>query len=367
MIEELIEANCIQIGNFRLKNGENSKYYFDMKNLISHPNLLKRIGDELYKKLPEFDIICGIPYGGLPIACYISTTYNKPLIFLRDKKKSYGMKKLIEGEYKKEDRCVVIDDVITTGNSIREVLNNLKEEINVVETAVIFNRQESNMKLKYLFCKNDVVKYRLKSIKEKKKSNLIISADIEDPQKLLDLVEKIGDYICVCKIHYDILDLDNYENNFIEEIIKLSNKFNFLIMEDRKFIDISFIVEKQYLKIKNWADLVTIHSSVSKEMVSKFCGGMLLARMSNSPYDFTIQANELAESNKDNIVGFITQKRIQKGDLVCMTPGVSLEKSKVEDQNYRDFKNIDTDFIIVGRAIYTSSDPLEKVKLFLES
>ena len=87
MIGELIEANCIQIGNFRLKNGENSKYYFDMKNLISHPNLLKRIGDELYKKLPEFDIICGIPYGGLPIACYISTTYNKPLIFFKRQEK----------------------------------------------------------------------------------------------------------------------------------------------------------------------------------------------------------------------------------------------------------------------------------------
>ena len=129
-----------------------------MKNLISHPTLLKKIGDELYKKLPDFDVICGIPYGGLPIACYISTTYNKPLIFLRDKKKSYGMGKMIEGEYKKDDRCVVIDDVITTGVSIKEVLELLKDEINVIETAVIFNRQESDMKIKYLFCKNDVIK-----------------------------------------------------------------------------------------------------------------------------------------------------------------------------------------------------------------
>ena len=40
MIDELIKANCIKIGNFKLKNGEVSKYYYDMKNLIAHPQLL---------------------------------------------------------------------------------------------------------------------------------------------------------------------------------------------------------------------------------------------------------------------------------------------------------------------------------------
>ena len=97
MIEELFQTNCIKIGNYKLKNGDYSKYYFNMKNLISYPQLLKRIGDDLYKKLPEFDIICGVPYGGLPIASYISTNYNKPLIFVRDKTKGYGMQKRIEG------------------------------------------------------------------------------------------------------------------------------------------------------------------------------------------------------------------------------------------------------------------------------
>ena len=93
MIKELIEKNCIKIGNFTLKNGETSKYYFDMKNIISYPSLLKSIGDMIYNKLGDFDIICGIPYGGLPIATYISTRYNKPLIFVRDTPKDYGTKK----------------------------------------------------------------------------------------------------------------------------------------------------------------------------------------------------------------------------------------------------------------------------------
>ncbi len=41
-------------------------------------SLFKKIGDELYKILSDFDIICGIP-------CYISTTYNKPMIYIRVK------------------------------------------------------------------------------------------------------------------------------------------------------------------------------------------------------------------------------------------------------------------------------------------
>ena len=56
LIKELIDNNCIKFGNYTLKNGEISKYYFDMKNIISNPNLLTKIGDELYKMLNDFDI-----------------------------------------------------------------------------------------------------------------------------------------------------------------------------------------------------------------------------------------------------------------------------------------------------------------------
>ena len=365
MIEELFQTNCIKIGNYKLKNGDYSKYYFNMKNLISYPQLLKRIGDDLYKKLPEFDIICGVPYGGLPIASYISTTYNKPLIFVRDKTKGYGMQKRIEGEYERNNRCIIIDDVMTTGGSIKEVKEVLINEVEIVDIAVVFNRQESDMDVKFLYCKNDVVKYRLRKIKIKKNSNLIFSADLEDPQKIIDILENHGEKIVVCKIHLDILDLDNYENNFIEEIIKLSIKHDFLIMEDRKFIDISYIVEKQYKKFKNWVDLVTVHSLVSSETLSKFSGALLITSMTTLEYSLETKALELIKSNRNNVAGFITQKRIREQDLFCMTPGISLEEKKEADQKYRNYKNVDTDFIIVGRAIYNSLNIEETIKTLL--
>ena len=149
LYQQLLAYNCIKKGKFKLKNGQYSDFYVDIKSVIAYPELVKYIGDQLYSQLDDFDIICGIPYGALPIACYISTTYNKPLIYIRDKVKDYGTKKLIEGNYKKEDRCVIIDDVLTTGFSIEKDYQILEKEINIVDKAVVVNRNK-NYKIKSL-------------------------------------------------------------------------------------------------------------------------------------------------------------------------------------------------------------------------
>jgi len=143
LYKKLIDTNCLKKGKFKLKNGQVSDHYFDIKNIISHPSLVKYIGEQLYYILDDFDIICGIPYGALPIASYISTTYNKPLIYIRDKVKGYGTKKLIEGEYKKSDRCVLIDDVLTTGGSIEKDYDILKDKVTIVDKAVVVNRNKN--------------------------------------------------------------------------------------------------------------------------------------------------------------------------------------------------------------------------------
>lgn len=361
IIKELFKTNCIKLGNFTLKSGEVSKYYYDMKNIISNPSLLKQIGDELYNLLDDFDIICGIPYGALPIATYISTQYNKPLIYIRDKQKEYGTQKMIEGEYKKEDKCVIIDDVITSGRSLEEEIEKLKDKVTIVDVAVIMNRQQNpqcSMKFKSLLYKNDITKYLLQSISESKKSKLIFSADISNCQKIIEIIKKIGKHIVACKIHSDMID--NFET-YIPELIELSIKHNFLIMEDRKFNDISYIVNMQYKKFRNWVDLVTVHSLVTNDVLSVLSGCLIVANMSNNNYNFKEKASQMAKDNKDNVVGFITQERINMNDMVCMTPGISSSNSKIDDQKYRTSDEVDTDYIIVGRAIYNSKeDEIEK-------
>ena len=57
MIEELIKTNCIKIGKWTLKNGETSKYYYDIKNIISNPSLLRDIGDKIYSITKKYELI----------------------------------------------------------------------------------------------------------------------------------------------------------------------------------------------------------------------------------------------------------------------------------------------------------------------
>ena len=155
-----------QKGSFKLKNGENSNYYFDMKNLVSYPSLLKKIGDEMYKliDMTNCDLICGVPIGALPISIYISVTYIIHMIIVRDKVKTYGSCKQIEGNYNKNSKCVIIEDVITTGGSVNNAINTLKDKVSITGVIAIINRQrgfESTITNTSLITKNDIMNYKL--------------------------------------------------------------------------------------------------------------------------------------------------------------------------------------------------------------
>jgi uridine monophosphate synthetase len=367
MICDLIKTNCIKTGKFKLKNGEYSKYYFDMKNLISYPTLLSRIGDELYKLIENCDVICGVPVGGIPVSSYISTRYNIPMIICRNSIKKYGTEKCIEGTYKKSDNCIIIDDVITSGSSINNVINLLDGKINIIGVIVIIDRQQNHIckfPVKSLYTKTDIVKYRMNNIIKNKKSRLCFSADLDCPDKILNILKDIGKYIIICKIHYDTLNIEEC-SDFKEKIIELSNDHNFLLMEDRKFSDISYIVEKQYRQFRNWIDLVTVSANVVDDTVKKLSGVLLVANMSNNTYDYTDNAIKLASNNPKHVIGFITQKRIELDGFINMTPGVKLNNEKTEDQNYNSVSDIDTDIIIVGRGIYNFDNYIEMAQKYI--
>ena len=163
MISELLETDCIKKGSFKLKSGEISNYYFDMKQLISYPSLLKKIGDKIYSILDkECDLLCGVPIGGLPICSYISINYNIPMIIVRDEKKNYGSKKQIEGNYNIKNKCIIIEDVITTGGSVQKVIDTLKNKVEIIGIISILNRQEgftTDIPYFTMFNKNDLLIY----------------------------------------------------------------------------------------------------------------------------------------------------------------------------------------------------------------
>lgn len=103
---------------------------------------------------------------------------------------------------------------------------------------------------------------QLFNIMSAKKTNLCLSVDFTVTNKILDLLERVGEHICLVKTHVDILE--DYSEDFIIQLKQLAKKYNFLILEDRKYADIGNTVSLQYskglYKVAEWADIVTVHS-----------------------------------------------------------------------------------------------------------
>jgi len=83
--------------------------------------------------------LCGVPYTALPIATVVSIDTNLPMLIRRKEQKTYGTKKLIDGEYSCGDNVIVIEDVITSGASILEtvIVSIIVSNLNVL-TNIIF-------------------------------------------------------------------------------------------------------------------------------------------------------------------------------------------------------------------------------------
>lgn len=91
----------------------------------------------------EYDLIAGIPYTALPIASIISINKKVPMIYARKEAKDYGTKKKIEGKYERGQTCVVIDDLITTGDSKFETAAPFEEEgLKVKDFIVLIDREQ---------------------------------------------------------------------------------------------------------------------------------------------------------------------------------------------------------------------------------
>lgn len=145
IIDSLLSIGAVKLGSFILKSGVKSPIYLDLRVTISYPQLLKEIATillELSNNL-VFDRIAGIPYTALPIATAFSIVSGKPMIYCRKEKKAYGTGQQIEGVWKRGERILVIDDLITNGDSKLETFQLFeKEGLKVKDSVVLIDREQ---------------------------------------------------------------------------------------------------------------------------------------------------------------------------------------------------------------------------------
>lgn len=423
---ECYKLGIIKFGRFTLKSGIESPFYVDLRPLASDPKILKRLANYLLDMLPldNFDLICGVPYAALPMATAMSLESYLPLIIKRKEAKEYGTKKMIEGIFQKGQNCLLVEDVITSGKSLLETIPEIENEgISVSDIVVVLDRQQGGKEMfeskgyrvhtlftisevcsilkeeNHLsddevtriddFLKGNVVKFeekkrptyeqklenaehsvakKLLEISIEKKSNLIASADVITTQELLDFAEKVGPHIVALKTHIDIVtDFD--PDKTILPLKDLATKYNFLLMEDRKFADIGNTQELQFsygiYKISNWADFVTSHVIGGYDSLDCFLnvGVVAILGMSSkgtlTDKNYQEEALKVAQSHP-NVIGGVSQKQLPE-ELLLFTPGVNLSDSgdgKGQQYNTPEhvFRNLQTDFMIVGRGIYKADD-----------
>ncbi len=424
---ECYKLGIIKFGRFTLKSGIESPFYVDLRPLASEPKILKNLANYLLDMLPldNFDVICGVPYAALPMATAMSLESYIPLIIKRKEAKEYGTKKLIEGIYKKGDNCLLVEDVITSGKSLIETIAEVENEgLNVSDIVVVLDREQGGKEkleakgyrvhtlftisevvkilkeIDYLtdeevgrindFLQNNPVKFEEKkkiSYQEKlnnvehsvgkklleiaieKSSNLIASADVLTTEELLKFADTVGPHIVALKTHIDILtDFD--PDTTILPLKDLAQKYNFLIMEDRKFADIGNTQELQFsygiYKISNWADMVTAQVIGGSQSLDGFHNVGVVAILGMSSKGTLTDAHYREEAMKiiqshPNSMACVAQNEVPN-DLILMTPGVNLS-SKGDDkgQQYNTpemvISKYHTDFIIVGRGIYKADNP----------
>lgn len=140
----LFDNNCIQFGTFTLKSGLTSPIYVDLRLLVSHPPLLQQVGQAMAEVAREltFDRIAAIPYAGLPIGVAIALEMNRPLIYPREVK-AHGTRRAIEGTFEPGETALLVDDLITRGDSKLEAAAPLKAAgLDVKDVLVLIDREQ---------------------------------------------------------------------------------------------------------------------------------------------------------------------------------------------------------------------------------
>ncbi len=129
---------------FTWASGWQSPIYCDNRITLSHPRIRTYIRQELVKVIDEKfgppDIIAGVATGAIAHGVLVAEAMGLPFVYVRSSAKEHGRQNLIEGEVHRNQSCVVIEDLISTGQSSLKAVTSLRDSGVMVKGMIsIFN------------------------------------------------------------------------------------------------------------------------------------------------------------------------------------------------------------------------------------
>lgn len=431
-IRKIFEKGIVRFGSFTLKDGMVSPFYIDLRSIVAYPELIKLLTEIINENtnLDKRSLVCGVPYGAIPVAVSYGLSTDRSIILLRKESKSYGTAKMMEGAWQEGQSVILIEDVVTSGASILESAETIKQHGLQVQDVIIFvDRSQGGVEiirskglhvyvmvsifdiLEVLkdelglekvqvvkdFINNNPVKAddkekpvkahaQLRHCLEKsvaKKSNLVLSADVQSTSALWDLCQKCAPYICGLKIHADIIQ--DFSAAFGQKLSRWAKDEHIFLIEDRKFADIGNTQHLQFSKgqnsISSWADLVTCHLIGGENSLKAFeetqdVALLGVVEMSSkgtlAQGQYTEACLNIMKKKSELFVGAIAQESTLPKPFLKFTPGIHLAASGDDkDQTYNSpihaIEQQHTDFIIVGRGIYADSNPATRAQVYQET
>lgn len=131
-LRKRIEDCCYIEGDFLLRSGKRTDFYFDKYQLESEPRLLHEIVANIHSEnllaLGTVDYLAGLEMGGISIATVLSQETDIPMLQVRKERKEYGTQKIIEGPDFAGAQVAIVEDVITSGGAVLDAINSLVTE-----------------------------------------------------------------------------------------------------------------------------------------------------------------------------------------------------------------------------------------------
>lgn len=145
--EKLLQINAVKLNieqPYTWASGWKSPVYCDNRRALGFPYVRDLIKSEMcaviFEEFPAAESIAGVATAGISWGAMAADQLKLPFIYVRPKPKEHGMGNQVEGMYEAGQRVVVVEDLVSTGNSSLQVCEVLRKEGLIIEGMVcVFN------------------------------------------------------------------------------------------------------------------------------------------------------------------------------------------------------------------------------------